>query len=203
MLKGASTYTYDGNWKVQAENGADGYHVASTHWNYGATTARRLTGESVTETKAMDPSSYGKQRGGFYAFEHGHVRLVDDPGQPAGRAALREYERRAELIQRLGQTQADWAVNFARNLCLYPNVYLMDQFSSQIRQYRPIAVDKTEVTIHCIAPAGESAQARGRRGSAGTRTSSTPPGWRHPITWRSSGPARTASWPRRKRRLTT
>jgi benzoate/toluate 1,2-dioxygenase alpha subunit len=30
VLKGASTYTYDGNWKVQAENGADGYHVAST-----------------------------------------------------------------------------------------------------------------------------------------------------------------------------
>ena len=27
VLKGSSTYTYDGNWKVQAENGADGYHV--------------------------------------------------------------------------------------------------------------------------------------------------------------------------------
>ena len=27
VLRGASTYTYDGNWKLQAENGADGYHV--------------------------------------------------------------------------------------------------------------------------------------------------------------------------------
>jgi benzoate/toluate 1,2-dioxygenase alpha subunit len=54
-------------------------------------------------------------------------------------------------------------IRAARNLCLYPNVYLMDQFSSQIRQYRPIAVDKTEVTIHCIAPVGESAQARAAR----------------------------------------
>jgi len=43
-------------------------------------------------------------------------------------------------------------VQRSRNLCLYPNVYLMDQFSSQIRTYRPIAVDKTEVTIYCIAP---------------------------------------------------
>ena len=68
-----------------------------------------------------------------------------------------------ELVERFGQTQADWTVNFARNLCLYPNVYLMDQFSSQIRQYRPIAVDKTEVTIYCIAPKGESAQARAAR----------------------------------------
>ena len=54
-------------------------------------------------------------------------------------------------------------VRRSRNLCLYPNVYLMDQFSSQIRTYRPIAVDKTEVTIYCIAPKGESAEARARR----------------------------------------
>ncbi len=39
----------------------------------------------------------------------------------------------------------------------------MDQFSSQIRHYRPIAVDQTEVTIYCIAPKGESAQARAAR----------------------------------------
>ena len=51
----------------------------------------------------------------------------------------------------------------SRNLCLYPNVYLMDQFSSQIRTYRPIAVDKTEVTIYCIAPKNEDAVARTRR----------------------------------------
>ena len=82
VLRGASTYTYDGNWKVQAENGADGYHVASTHWNYAATTSRRLTGESATETKAMDASSYGKTRGGFYAFDHGHVLLWTTRANP-------------------------------------------------------------------------------------------------------------------------
>ena len=54
-------------------------------------------------------------------------------------------------------------VQRSRNLCLYPNVYLMDQFGSQIRQYRPISVDKTEVTIYCIAPKGESPEARTRR----------------------------------------
>ena len=82
VLKGASTYTYDGNWKVQAENGADGYHVAATHWNYAATTARRSTGESVTETRAMDAGSYGKTKGGFYAFEHGHVLLWTTRANP-------------------------------------------------------------------------------------------------------------------------
>ena len=54
-------------------------------------------------------------------------------------------------------------VSNSRNLCLYPNVYLMDQFSSQIRTYRPLAVNKTEVTIYCIAPKGESAEARTQR----------------------------------------
>lgn len=46
---------------------------------------------------------------------------------------------------------------------MYPNVYLMDQFGSQIRVLRPISVDKTEVTIYCIAPKNESAEARSRR----------------------------------------
>jgi hypothetical protein len=54
-------------------------------------------------------------------------------------------------------------VERSRNLCLYPNVYLMDQFSSQIRVLRPISVDKTEVTIYCIAPKGESDEARAHR----------------------------------------
>ena len=54
-------------------------------------------------------------------------------------------------------------VGVLRNLCLYPNVFLMDQFSSQIRVFRPISVDQTEVTIYCIAPKGESQEARTRR----------------------------------------
>ena len=34
---------------------------------------------------------------------------------------------------------------------------------TQIRHFRPIAPDKTEVTIYCIAPKGESAEARAHR----------------------------------------
>jgi benzoate/toluate 1,2-dioxygenase alpha subunit len=39
----------------------------------------------------------------------------------------------------------------------------MDQFSSQIRVLRPLSVDKTEVTIYCIAPKGEPASERAHR----------------------------------------
>ena len=50
-----------------------------------------------------------------------------------------------------------------RNLMLLPNVFLMDQMSTQIRIFRPLAVDRTEVITYCIAPKGESAVAREKR----------------------------------------
>ncbi|CEA09641.1 2-halobenzoate 1,2-dioxygenase large subunit [Arthrobacter saudimassiliensis] len=160
VLRGSSTYTYDGNWKVQAENGADGYHVSATHWNYAATTARRTVGESANETKAMDAGSWGKQGGGYYSFEHGHLLLWMWWGNPQDRP---NYDKLEEWSAQFGQERARFMVGASRNLCVYPNVYLMDQFSSQIRHFRPISVDKTEVTIYCIAPKGESAEARANR----------------------------------------
>ena len=160
VLRGASTYTYDGNWKLQTENGADGYHVSSVHWNYAATTNHRKQSEAGDNVKAMDAGSWAKQGGGFYSFEHGHMLLWTKWSNPEDRPA---YAIRDELVTKFGQARADWMINHSRNLCLYPNVYLMDQFGSQIRVLRPISVDKTEVTIYCIAPKGESADARTRR----------------------------------------
>jgi benzoate/toluate 1,2-dioxygenase alpha subunit len=63
-------------------------------------------------------------------------------------------------VARLGAERAGPIVEQTRNLGVYPNVYLMDQFSTQIRVVRPIAVDKTEVTIYCFGPGGESAADR-------------------------------------------
>lgn len=160
VLKGASTYTFDGNWKLQTENGADGYHVTSVHWNYAATTARRESGESENETKAMSAGGWGKVKGGYYSFPHGHLLLWQEWTNPEDRPL---WERRDELVEQHGEVMANFMVNVSRNLCLYPNVYLMDQFSSQIRHIRPISVDKTEVTIFCIAPVGEPAEARASR----------------------------------------
>jgi benzoate/toluate 1,2-dioxygenase alpha subunit len=161
VLRGASTYTFDGNWKLQAENGADGYHVSAVHWNYAATTNQRKQREATTDQiRAMDAGKWGKQGGGFYAFEHGHLLLWSKWGNPEDRP---NYSRRAEFAERCGEATADWMIQNSRNLCLYPNVYLMDQFGSQIRLLRPISANKTEVTIYCIAPKGEAPEARSRR----------------------------------------
>jgi benzoate/toluate 1,2-dioxygenase alpha subunit len=160
VLRGSSSYIYDGNWKLQTENGADGYHVSSVHWNYAATTGRRKDSVEGDQVRAMDAGKWAKQGGGFYSFEHGHLLLWSRWANPEDRPL---YERREELVKQFGANRADWMIGISRNLCLYPNVYLMDQFSSQIRTYRPISVDQTEVTIYCIAPKNESSEARVRR----------------------------------------
>ena len=130
------------------------------HWNYAATTGRRKEAAQEDTTRAMSAGGWAKQGGGFYSFENGHLLLWTNWANPEDRP---NWEKRELLASEFGQAQADWMVQRSRNLCLYPNVYLMDQFSSQIRTYRPIAVDKTEVTIYCIAPKGEAPDARARR----------------------------------------
>ena len=160
ILRGASTYTYEGNWKLTAENGADGYHVSAVHWNYAATTQQRKEKQAQDNIRAMSAGGWGKQGGGCYGFEHGHMLLWTQWANPEDRPNYARYE---EYIDKFGGAMAKWIVERSRNLCLYPNVYLMDQFGSQIRVLRPLSVNKTEVTIYCIAPKGEALDARTRR----------------------------------------
>ncbi|MCO2996774.1 benzoate 1,2-dioxygenase large subunit [Pseudomonas aeruginosa] len=160
VLRGSSSYVYEGNWKLTAENGADGYHVSSVHWNYAATQSQRQQRDAADPLRTMSAAGWARQGGGFYSFEHGHMLLWSRWANPEDRPA---FERRAELARDFGEARADWMIENSRNLCLYPNVYLMDQFSSQIRIARPLSVDRTEITIYCIAPKGESAEARARR----------------------------------------
>jgi benzoate/toluate 1,2-dioxygenase subunit alpha len=156
VLRGNSSYLYDGNWKLQMENGCDGYHVSTVHWNYAATMSRR----KHDGTQAVDASGWSKSVAGVYGLENGHLLLWTKTMNPEVRPV---YGQREELTQRLGAERAGFIVEQTRNLCLYPNLFLMDQFSTQIRVTRPISVDKTEVSIFCFAPKGESARDRATR----------------------------------------
>ncbi len=156
VVRGNSTYIYDGNWKLQMENGCDGYHVSSVHWNYAATAGRR----NEDGTKAVDVNGWSKSIAGVYGFDNGHILLWTTTMNPEVRPV---YNHRDEITARVGPEKAGFIVNQTRNLCLYPNVFLMDQFSTQIRVVRPISVDKTEVSIFCFAPKGEPAEDRALR----------------------------------------
>jgi benzoate/toluate 1,2-dioxygenase alpha subunit len=156
VLSGSSSYIFDGNWKLQMENGCDGYHVSSVHYNYAATMGRRAEGG----TKAVDANGWSKAVSGVYGFDHGHILLWTRVLNPEVRPV---WEQKDALEQRLGKERAGFIVEQSRNLALYPNVFLMDQFSTQIRVVRPIDVNRTEVTIYCFAPKGESAELRATR----------------------------------------
>ncbi|MCS4293179.1 benzoate/toluate 1,2-dioxygenase alpha subunit [Comamonas sp. BIGb0152] len=156
VLRGNSSYIYDGNWKMQMENGCDGYHVSSVHWNYAATMSRR----NAEGTKATDANNWSKSVAGVYGFENGHILLWTNTLNPEVRPI---WNQREELAQRVGQERADFIVRQTRNLCLYPNVFLMDQFGTQIRVARPLNVNQTEISIFCFGPKGESAQDRATR----------------------------------------
>ena len=156
ILKGSSTYTFRGNWKIQAENGVDGYHLYATHGNYVMTTEhrRKLRGDA-DPIKAMQVGGIDKKQGGFFDLGHGHVMLWGDFPNPADRP---NFSQLAAYTEKFGAQKAHWMVARLRNLLLYPNVFVMDQTSTQIRVFRPISVDETEVTIYGIAPKGEKRQ---------------------------------------------
>jgi len=159
VLPGETTYIYQGNWKLQAENGLDGYHLPTTHANYFMTVGRRAKGLSGNTTKTVNPS--GMFNGsGFLAFKYGHGLIYFNYPNPQIRPG---YEMREGHLERHGELRTQWMIEKTRNLLIMPNVFLMDQASTQIRVFRPIAVDKTEVITYCVAPKGESAAARERR----------------------------------------
>ena len=158
VLRGASTYTFDGNWKLQRRE-----RRRRLPRLVGALELRRHhqppqgADGKVDTVRAMNAGDWAKQGGGFYAFKHGHLLLWTNWANPEDRPNLRSATNGSSSSARRAPTGC-WAQS--RNLCLYPNVYLMDQFSSQIRVVRPISVNKTEVTIYCIAPKGEAPEAR-------------------------------------------
>jgi benzoate/toluate 1,2-dioxygenase subunit alpha len=161
ILRGTSTYTYPGNWKLQVENGVDGYHATTVHWNFSETQRRR----AVIEAEHGGPAkvsmnvieSQAKIEGGYYDFGRGNTMIWGDWSNPDARfnAPLRE-----EYQARMGKPRTDWALGRLRNLMLYPSVFVMDQMSSQIRLLRPVAVDRTEVVTYVIGPVGEDREQR-------------------------------------------
>jgi len=160
VLKGRSIYTYEGNWKLQAENGVDGYHVDSVHANYVQMIKNRARINAEGKgLKVMAVGDFTRNRGGYYDLGNGHTLIWTDVTNPQDRPI---YARREELAQRMGKEKADWAVARSRNLLLYPNMFLMDQMGTQIRMFRPLSVDRTEVTKAALTTQPPSAAGAAR-----------------------------------------
>lgn len=160
VLPGRSSYTFDGNWKLQNENGLDGYHVSTVHYNYVATVQHRQQVDAAqgTASATLDYSKLGagdaETDDGWFSFHNGHSVLFSDMPNPSVRPGYASVMPR--LVEAYGQAKAEWMMHRLRNLNIYPSLFFMDQISSQLRIVRPLAWNKTEIISQCIGVKGES-----------------------------------------------
>lgn len=161
VLPGKSTYTFNGNWKLQNENGLDGYHVSTVHYNYVSTVKHRRELEAQKHGDNGDTLDYSKLGAGdkdtddgWFSFANGHSLLFSDMPNPQVRPGYATVMPR--MLEKHPRERAEWTMHRLRNLNIYPSLFFMDQISSQLRIVRPVAWNKTEVISLCLGVKGES-----------------------------------------------
>jgi benzoate/toluate 1,2-dioxygenase subunit alpha len=164
VLRGASTYVYDGNWKLQMENCGDGYHFTSAHASYLKLIEKR---DAESEDKAQwkvgrvgpEQAAQPERTHGTFGFRYGHSVLWSEQRE---RENSPLFDAAAELEARVGSVRTKWMFG-VRNLTIFPNMQLADNAAIQLRIIRPLSANKTEMRTFCVAPAGEAAELRRRR----------------------------------------
>ncbi|MFL6799859.1 MAG: aromatic ring-hydroxylating oxygenase subunit alpha [Xanthobacteraceae bacterium] len=157
---GMHRYTYRGNWKLQVENVLDSYHVpfghASTVNKQGQQFARRegdSKGATVVETEKKQTAASWKDRKSYIAGPgHGWTSNTTlDEGKRSS-PAFDGYKR--VLEEKVGVERARQILTpRLHNSLIYPNMSIMG-LNIHVRVIRPVAVDRTEVTIYPIRLVG-------------------------------------------------
>ncbi|MCW2528461.1 MAG: Benzoate 1,2-dioxygenase alpha subunit [Pseudonocardiales bacterium] len=141
----AHRVTMNANWKLQVENGMDGYHAGFTHRSFFDLMQRR-TGASVRYASSL-PTATSR------AFRNGHSAI--DP-ETTSRAPLinrigtlpQATERLAQLREELGDDDYDAYLGglpgAGINIGVFPNLQLI---GIHIRRIEPVAVDHTVVSV--------------------------------------------------------
>jgi len=155
VVSGIHKYSYQGNWKLAAENSMDGYHPSIVHASFAQALMDKITHVPTPEQQRVD-RNFAAFRGNAKDLGNGHVMLdyrmrIYDPlnGDPAPevKAATPEGEARLNnLVQRFG---ADKAANMLReggtHTFIFPNLILI---GIQMRVLQPLSVDRTEVCLY-------------------------------------------------------
>lgn len=154
-IPGRANFVYHANWKLQLENGVDPYHFTSTHPSYIQVLDRRKQG-NPSAYSALDTSALDR---GTFSLGSGHnVMWGPIPSRDARPLAAME----SELEKRVGPVRTRWMF-YARNVTVFPNAQFAENAALQLRIWRPLAVDRTEMTTYCLAPIGEPPEARVKR----------------------------------------
>ncbi len=156
IVPGRIAYTYRANWKLQMDNAMDQYHLTSTHASYMGVMEKRSRGQGNVGAQQFDWKKRLEQECGAFNFANGHAMIWLNQAEPQKRPI---YPRIGEIEAVHGAVRAQWMLK-ARNSLIFPNMQIADATTLNVRTFRPIAVDKTEMRVHCIAPKGESPEVR-------------------------------------------
>ena len=159
VLPGSQKYIVGGNWKMSTENAVDGYHTSTVHRIFANTVKKREVREGYKGMMRTETGRLAKKnvRNGCYDLGQGHMVIWADR-DPVSSSPLSEAEERLERDYPSGKV--NWMLRRGRNLIIFPTLMINDFAATQIRTFRPISADKTEVTIYCLAPSEESQEAR-------------------------------------------
>jgi phenylpropionate dioxygenase-like ring-hydroxylating dioxygenase large terminal subunit len=144
---GAHRYSYPGNWKLQMENGVDGYHGNYVHESFARILERageRRAADIARARNRVGTRNYAK------GLPHGDALLEREDGM-LGTFNFDPYpEYRAQLAEAYGEPRAADILT-QRNIFVFPNLYL---FESHIRVIRPVSPTETYVDVHPTALVG-------------------------------------------------
>lgn len=159
MRNGTSRYSYNGNWKLQMDNGPDGYHANHVHQSLFASRGAPGGSQNIfsSESKAVirdlgNGHTAADTRSGRDPARRGQGGEAEGMGG-APKEDVEEYRRR--LVEGLGKERAekvlDVAPGSAGNLTIFPNLIFV---SMHIRVVRPRAVDRTDIELFPMTLAG-------------------------------------------------
>lgn len=124
LTAGSQRFGYDGNWKLQMENGVDGYHPNFVHQSF-AIIMKEVLGDRM---KVDFTTTYGDDS----------PAVSRDLGNGHGVIDQRVF----------APTSADERSGGGFIMSVFPNLILL--FGAQVRTIRPIAADRTEVTVEPV-----------------------------------------------------
>ena len=157
IVPGPVRFTYNGNWKLQIENGTDPHHFTSTHPSYIQSLNRRTQQNSQALTASIyqrfDENSILR---GAFTFPRGHAALWGETPSSESRPIAAGLDA---VRERVGDVRARWMLH-TRNVSIFPNVQFAENAALQMRIIRPLDVNRTEMATYCLGPRGESPETR-------------------------------------------
>jgi benzoate/toluate 1,2-dioxygenase alpha subunit len=130
-------FEYSGNWKMQAENGADGYHPAVLHQSAFDTLDEFGIRSRAVSNEMLEIGKVRGFDGGHGILEGGLVARLEPDLMKSYVKALSVHHDQDEIAQIL----------LRRHIFVFPNLYLMD---GNIRTIHPRTVDRTEVRSYFL-----------------------------------------------------